>query len=139
VDDPTAIRFETEVGLLLVPVKATATADYEAMIRELQAALAAAADPARRRQAAGWRVFKAAETDAKGQALYVHLVSPVVADVDYRPSAVLDELLAGAPEALLVKYREAHAGPPSKLSLAEIANMTLAPAPPPAIKPPPSV
>jgi hypothetical protein len=130
-EDPSVVQFDTEVGLLLVPVKASATADYEAMIRELQAALAASADPGRRRQAAGWRVFKAAETDARGQALYVHLVSPAVLGEDYRPSAVLDVLLDGAPEELLVKYRDAHAGPPSKLSLAEIANMTLAPPPPP--------
>jgi hypothetical protein len=123
--------------MLLVPVKAAATADYEAMIRVLQTALAASTDPGRRRQAAGWRVFKAAETDAKGQALYVHFVSPVVAATDYRPSAVLDELVDGAPEELLVKYREAHAGPPSKISLSEIANMALAPAPlPPADHPP---
>lgn len=132
------MHFETGVGLLLVPVKAAATADYEALIRELQAALAASSDPDRRRQAAGWRVFKAVEADAKGQALYVHLVSPALPAVDYRPSAVLDDLLDGAPEALLVRYREAHAGPPSRLSLDEIANMALEPAPViPGAKPPP--
>ncbi|MDP1571798.1 MAG: hypothetical protein Q8L86_17515 [Vicinamibacterales bacterium] len=136
-EDPAVVQFETEVGLLLVPVAAATTADYEAMIRALQAALAASPDPARRTQAAGWRVYKASEPDAKGQALYVHLISPVVPGVDYRPSAVLDALVDGAPEELLVKYRNAHAGPPSKLSLVEIANMTLAPAAPPAgVKPP---
>ena len=135
-EDPAIVQFDTEIGMLLVPVKAVATTDYEAMIRVLQAALAASADPERRKQAAGWRVFKAAETDAKGQALYVHLVSPVVPATDYRPSAVLDALVDGAPEDLLVKYREAHAGPPSKISLTEIANMALAPAPlPPADTP----
>ncbi len=136
--DPSIVHFATGVGLLLVPVKASATADYEAVIRELQAALSASADPERRRQAAGWRVFKAVEADAKGQALYVHLVSPALPSVDYRPSAVLDDMLDGAPEALLVRYREAHAGPPSRLNLEEIANMALTPAPVvPGGKPPP--
>ena len=41
------------------------------------------------------------------------------------PSAVLDDLVDGAPDELLVRYREAHAGPPSKISLSEIANMAL--------------
>ena len=136
-DDPSVVRFDTDIGLLLVPVRAAATDDYEALIRQLQAALAASADPLRRRQAAGWRVFKANEADAKGQAIYVHLISPVAAGADYRPSAVLDDLVEGAPEALLVRYRDAHAGPPSKLSLAEFANMSVAPAAPaPAITPP---
>lgn len=125
--DPAAVRFDTDVGLLLVPVKAASAADYEAVIRELQAALAATADPLRRRQAAGWRVYKALEPDAKGQALYVHLIAPVVPGADYRPSAVLDQLLDGAPDALLARYRDAHAGPPTRLSLAEIANLALAP------------
>jgi hypothetical protein len=128
--DPAAVFFDADVGVLLVPVKSAATDDYEAVILELQAALARTADPVRRAQAAGWRVFKAAEADAKGQALYVHLIAPVVTEADYRPSAVLDELLDGAPEELLVRYRDAHAGPPSKLTLTEFANMAKAPAAP---------
>jgi hypothetical protein len=111
------------VGLLLVPVKADKAADYEAVMTALQAAFALSTDPARRAVAEGWRVFKAAETDAKGNALYVHTLAPTVPGTDYRPSLWLDQLMQEAPTDLLAKYKEALAGSPTRLSLAEVAHM----------------
>jgi hypothetical protein len=125
--DPAAATFATGVGLLLVPVKADRAADYEAVMHALQAAFAAATDPERRAVAQGWRVFKAAEADAKGNVVYVHALLPAVAGADYRPSLWLDQLLVDAPAELLAKYKDALAGSPSRLSLAEIANMAVAP------------
>ena len=121
--DPAAAQFTTTVGLLLVPVKPTHTADYEDAILALQGAFQKSGDPARRAMAQGWRVYKAAEPDAKKNVLYVHALVPAVAGADYRPSLMLDELLQGAPPELLTKYRDALAGPPSKLSLTELAHM----------------
>jgi hypothetical protein len=126
--DPAAATFSTNVGLLLVAVKADKVADYEAVLLALQTAFAASQDPARRAVADGWRVFKAAETDAKGNAIYVHALLPVVAGTDYRPSLWLDQLMEQAPADLLAKYKDALAGAPTRLSLAEVANMAVAPA-----------
>ena len=125
--DPAAATFSTNVGLLLVAVKADKVADYEAVMAALQAAFASASDPARRAVAQGWRVFKAAEADAKGNAIYVHALLPVVAGTDYRPSLWLDQLVEQVPPELLAKYKESLAGSPTRLSLAEIANMAVAP------------
>lgn len=125
--DPAAATFVTGVGLLLVPVKADKAEDYEAVMQALQAAFGAATDPERRAVAQGWRVFKAAEADAKGNVIYVHTLLPAVAGVDYRPSLWLDQLLEEAPADLLARYKEALAGAPSRLSLAEIANMAAPP------------
>jgi hypothetical protein len=108
-------------------VKADRAADYEAVMLALQAAFSASTDPERRAVAQGWRVFKAAEADAKGNALYVHALLPVVAGTDYRPSLWLDQLMQGAPTELLAKYKDALAGSPTRLSLAEVANMAVAP------------
>lgn len=127
--DPAVAAFTTGVGLLLVPVKPDHVAAYEAAITALQAALQTSADPEQRAMAAGWRVYRAAETDAKKNVLYVHALAPVVPGADYRPSLLLDDLLKGAPAELLTPYREALAGPPSKLSLTEVANMAVAPVP----------
>jgi hypothetical protein len=77
--------------------------------------------------AAGWRVFRSADTDAKSNALYIHVLAPAVAGVDYRPSQWLDKLLGGAPPELLTKYRDAFAGAPSKLGLVELAHMSVTP------------
>lgn len=125
--DPASATFSTGVGLLLVAVKADKAADYEAVMTALQAAFAASTDPVRRTVAQGWRVFKAEETDAKGNALYVHALLPAVAGTDYRPSLWLDQLMQDAPTELLAKYKEALAGAPTRLSLAEVANMSVAP------------
>lgn len=125
--DPARAEFSTEVGLLLVLVKADRTADYEAAMQALQDALASSTDPARAQVARGWRVYRAAEADAKGNAVYVHALTPAVPGVDYRPSLLLDELLADAPADLLTRYTESLAAPPTRLSLTEVAHMAVAP------------
>ena len=129
--DPARILFPAGVsGLVLVLVKADRTADYEAVISALKTAVAAA--PASDQHiAAGWQVFKAREADAKGNAVYVHWLPTPVADADYRPSILLDRLSASLPEALLVKYRDALAAPPTRLTLDAFATLGATPVPPP--------
>ena len=136
--DPASSQFSTDAGLLLVTVKPTAAADYELAIRTLQQAMSAATDPERVAAAKGWRVFKANEMDAKGNALYVHAMLPAVPGFDYRPSLLLDEMVKDLEADLLSKYADAFAGPPAKLNLVEFANMSMAPAPLPPPKPDPA-
>ena len=125
--DPSRLTFPAGTsGLVLVLVKADRTADYEAVIAAVATALQAAGPEARAR-ADGWKVFKAQEADAKGNAVYVHWLASPLPDTDYRPSAVLDVLMARLPEAELVKYRDALAGAPTRLSLALLADLALAP------------
>ncbi len=129
--DPARILFPAGVsGLVLVLVKADRTADYEAVITALKTALAAASE-ADRRITAGWQVFKAREADAKGNAVYVHWLPTPVAEADYRPSILLDRLSSALPETLLVKYRDALAAPPSRLTLDVFAALGVTPVPPP--------
>ena len=136
--DPASSQFTTDAGLLLVAVKPTAIADYEQAIRTLQQAMSDAADQTRAAAAKGWRVFKANETDAKGNVLYVHALLPAVSGFDYRPSLLLDEMVKDLEVDLLAKYADAFAGPPYKLNLVEFANMSIAPAPLPPPKPDPA-
>lgn len=125
--DPASSVFPGPAGLMLVPVKAAASADYEAAVRLLQDAMSRTADPQRQRVAQGWRVYKAAEADAKGNLLYLHLLVPAEPGFDYRLSLLIDEMVRELPADLLSKYRDALAGPPSKLSLTELAHMAVAP------------
>jgi hypothetical protein len=133
--DPAASNFTAPAGLLLVTIKPTATADYELAIRTLQEALARDTDPTRVAVAKGWRVFKAAEPDAKANAVYVHLLMPTVPGFDYRPSLLLDALVKELAPDLLAKYQDAFAAPPTKLNLADFANMSVQPVPEPPKKP----
>lgn len=136
--DPASSHFLADAGLLLVAVKPLSVADYEQVIRALQEAMAKQTDPIKVAAAKGWRVYKAAETDAKGNQLYVHVMLPTVTGFDYRPSLLLDELVKEVAPELLSKYQDAFAIPPSKLNLSELANMAVAPLPlpPPAEKKP---
>lgn len=127
--DPAAAMFTEETGLLFVSVKPDKTADYEAVIRALQDALSKATSERFRALAQSWRVFKAVEGDAKANAVYIHVIHPVIPGLDYRPSLILDEILAGASAEMLAKYREAIAAGPNKLGMKEFANMAV---PPPA-------
>ena len=128
--DPATATFSTEQGLLLVTVKPDKVADYEAVIVALQDALAKAEDEDVRKLAAGWKVFKASDLDAKANAIYVHILQPTVVGADYRPSLWLDKLLSGAPLDLLAKYRDAFAAAPTKLPLVKFADMTEVPVKP---------
>lgn len=134
--DPATSTFSTDQGLLLVAVKPDKTADYDAAIVALQDALARSEDEEIRRLAAGWRVYKASDLDAKSNAIYVHILQPAIAGVDYRPSLWLDKLLAGAPADLLAKYRDAFASAPTKLPLVPFANMSEVPVKPENASPP---
>lgn len=125
--DPASSHFATEAGLLLVTIKPTALADYELVIRTLQEALSKDTDSQRAQAAKGWRVFKAAETDAKGNIVFIHAMMPALADFDYRPSLLLDALVKDLAPDLLTKYQDAFAAPPTKLSLTEFAHMSVAP------------
>ena len=133
--DPASSQFTAAAGLLLVTIKPTAVADYELAIRTLQGALAKDPDPTRAAAAKGWRVFKAAEPDAKGNTVFVHAVMPTVPGFDYRPSLLLDELVKELPADLLTKYQDAFAAPPSRLNLSELANMSVVPVDVPPKKP----
>ena len=125
--DPARLVFPVDsAGLVLVAVKPDRTADYEAMIHALHDALAGG-DAAARRIGEGWRVYKATDADAKGNALYVHIVATPLADADYRPSIVLSGLAHELPADLLVKYRDAFAGAVTRLSLTALADFGLAP------------
>jgi hypothetical protein len=135
--DPANSEFATEAGLLLVQIKPALVADYELAIRTLQEALATTTDPQRQAVAKGWRVFKANEGDAKGNAVYVHVILPAVPGFDYRVSLLVDEMVKDLPPDLLSKYRDAFANPPTKLSLVDLANMAMTPVTPPAPTPAP--
>ena len=126
--DPAAATFSTPAGLLLVTVKGDKVADYEAVIRALQQALATSADERHRAIGKGWRVFRAPTgPDPKANVAYIHLLDPVAPDTDYRPSLLLDELLSGASAEMLGKYRDAIVGAPSKLGMEEFARMSVVP------------
>src|SRR5262249_40312609 len=68
----------TDGAVLLNFVKADKTADFEMIMAKLKEALNKSDKPERKQQAAGWKIFKAAEQGAGGTAIYVTVIDPVV-------------------------------------------------------------
>ena len=116
-----ARAFTGDLGIQFNFVKADKTEAFESAMTTVRGALAASPGPDRRRQAAGWRVLRQAAGEPAGQAVYLHLVDPVVEGADYTPSAIVAE--AFDEEAVLAftkEYSTVFAGGVSLLSFAQV-------------------
>jgi hypothetical protein len=107
---PQARTITGDAGVVYYVVKADKTADFEGVVARLKEALAKSEDPARKSQAAGWRVFKQMEAGPNGNVLYVALIDPVVKDADYNILPLLYATFPAEGQALFEKYRDALVG-----------------------------
>ena len=101
---PPERSFDSPAGMILNYVQAGNTPDYERVIRRLGAALAETEDEDRRAQAAGWRVYRAAEPGLNGSTLYVSVIDPAVEDADYSVSQILNEAFPAEVQELYEAY-----------------------------------
>ncbi len=79
---PQKFTIDGDLAVLTVSVKADKTADYEQVLTKLKDALTKSEAPEAKKQAAGWKVVKAAKPQADGTVLYFHFINPV-AGADY--------------------------------------------------------
>lgn len=116
----------SDAAAFLFFVKPDRELEFQEVVIEMRKALAASADPVRQAQAAGWKVFRAAEPPppvpgvppgAPASVVYVFLVSPAVASADYSPANLLAEALGRDVGAVWLKYRDAFAAPATKATL----------------------
>jgi hypothetical protein len=119
---PAKFEFASEAGLVLSPIKPDRTAAFEEVIAQVRGALARSADPVRKQQAAGWRVYRAAEP-YQNATLYVSVMDPAVKGADYGIFRLLQESLGDAPaRELFEKYRDAHVSGQHVLSLTSLTK-----------------
>jgi hypothetical protein len=76
------MSFTGPAGMLLVPIKPDQTAAFEEMATKLKSNLAASTDPALKGAGTAFKFYKAAEP-MSGNALYVVIVDPAVANSEY--------------------------------------------------------
>ena len=81
--------FTGTTGLMFNTVRPERVADFEALLAEVQQALAHSTNPATQAQAKGWRFFKAAEPGPNGTVMFVFVVDPVVPGEDYSLGKIL--------------------------------------------------
>jgi len=101
--------FDGDTALWTMAIKPDKTADFESIMARLRAALLKSSDPLRRQQAAGWKVMRMTQPLADGTIAYVHIVQPVVKDVDYAIMQTLYDAFPDERQALYEQYRGAFA------------------------------
>ena len=115
--------FASDAALILNFIKADKTADFEMVMAKLKEALAKSDKPERKQQAAGWKLFKAAEAGPNGSVIYVSLMDPTVKGANYDVMLVLSEVYPTEVNALYETYKTVF-GTPSQnfLNLALISG-----------------
>jgi hypothetical protein len=105
-------------------VKPDKTADFEAVMGKLKEALQKSDKPERKRQAASWKVFKAAEPGANGSVLYVFTIDPAVKGADYTISTILAEAFPDEVQTLYKQYAESYATGQNFVNLSAISDLS---------------
>lgn len=99
--------FDGEIALWTVAVNAERSADFEQIVRRLHEGLKKLGTPERLRQAAGWKVVRIAPNMPDGTVAYMHMIHPVVPDVDYSVMRTLYEAFPDEQRTLYELYRGA--------------------------------
>ena len=115
---PAGRKFTAAAGLSFNIIKPDKTADFEKFIAQLHQALYASADPKRKQQAAGWKVYKMSEPAPNGNVMYVYVIDPTVTDSDYSIGPILTEGLKDKATAAYDLIKDAYVGQ-------SLANLTL--------------
>jgi hypothetical protein len=103
------LTFDGDTALWTMAIKPEKTADFEQIMGKLRAALMKSSDPARRQQAAGWKVMRMTQPLGDGTIAYVHIVQPVVKGADYGIMQTLYDAFPDERQALYEQYRGAFA------------------------------
>jgi hypothetical protein len=115
--------FGADAGLIFNSVKPDHAANFEAVLQRLKAALHASADPVRKQQAAGWKIFKAVEPGANDSVLYVFWIEPAAKGADYTVSKILSEVFPDEVNDLYAKFSAAYSGGQTMVNLQLLLNM----------------
>jgi hypothetical protein len=137
--------FAAGAGLIFNVVRPDRVVDFEMVMGYLQSALEKSTDTRVRAQAAGWRVFKAAEPGPNGTVIYVFLLDPTVGGADYGLGRILSDAYPDQIQDIWKLYTGSLAGGGSLLNLTPVqpssSPVPLPPAPaqsaPPVQSPPP--
>lgn len=109
--------FTSAAGMVFNVIRQSSTADFEMVLGRLRDALLKSENPARRQQAANWKIYKSADpaqmtkcpdgTDCPA-VMYIFLFEKAVPGVDYDPVRILDEAFPAETNALYEKLKSAY-------------------------------
>jgi hypothetical protein len=102
--------FAGDGALVLNYIKPDKTADFESVVAKVKEALTKSDKPERKSQAAGWKIFKAAEPGPNGAVLYVWIIDPVAKGNEYSVSQILTEGFPAEAAALYKTLADSYSG-----------------------------
>jgi hypothetical protein len=122
---PSPFVFSSDGGVILNFVKADKTADFETIMAKVKEALAKSEKPERKAQAAGWKLFKAAEPGPNGAAIYVFIIDPVAKGSEYSVGNILVEAFGAEGQTLYKTFSDSYANPAigALLHLTQVADL----------------
>lgn len=98
-----------DAAVITVLVRPEQAADYESTLAHLGKALQASAVPVRKRQAAGWKVFKGTQL-LNEHVPYIMSIDPVQLRTEYDPMRLIQEVFPADVPQIFQRYRAAFAG-----------------------------
>jgi hypothetical protein len=107
--DKPVLTLQGDAAIITVLIKPDKTADFEFVLNKLKEALQKSEKPERRKQAAGWQVYKATQP-VQGNVAYIMRIDPVVKDQEYDISRLIAEVFPVEVQEIFPKYRDAFAG-----------------------------
>jgi hypothetical protein len=118
-----ALAFASEAGIVLSPIIPTQTAVFEEVMHKVREALEKSADPVRKQQASGWKVYKGVDL-FQGNTLYLSVMDPAVKGADYSVFELLKETMGDAEARLMFdRFRNAYGGPMHVVNMTPFVSM----------------
>ena len=100
---------DADAAMISILVKPDQAKNFEETLTVLGRVLGSSPNQLRRRQGAGWKVFKGAEP-VNGNAIYVMSLDPVVRQTEYDPIRLIQEAYPHQIQQIFQRYREAFVG-----------------------------
>jgi hypothetical protein len=125
-----AIAFTSDAGMVFNVIRESSTADFEMVLGRLREALQKSENPARKQQAASWKVYKSTDPAQPTNCpegpcnaiMYLFVFENAAKGVDYDPVQILSEAFPTEVNALYEKLKTAYVTL-NKASMAIIMDM----------------
>ena len=102
---PSPYTFPSGAGMYVFYVKPDKAADFEGVLKRIAEVLDKSQDPARKAQAASWRIYKSTEPPAT-ERVYVFTFDPASTSVDYDLVKLLGEAAPTDAQALFDRMKD---------------------------------
>jgi hypothetical protein len=117
------LAFQNDAGLIIFPIKADKTADFEDLMTKLKDAIAKMDAPEAKQQAAGMKLFKTAVPAGAQTATYFLIADPVVKNTEYWMMSLLYKAYPNDAQALFAKWQDVKAPAPAQVQLFDLTQV----------------